>query len=203
MTFLDTILDELLKIFKKNGIDAYTEEELIKQLDIRATTFQELFPNRVEMVNKVIRYNNELQKIEHARLLVNAQNPIEEIVLLLKDGIRELQLVSPQYFRDIQQNYPEAWKIGLEHLNTYSYHQLSEILNNGIVEGLFRKDINIQLVVKIILEQIFLVLNPAAFPPEKFDTSEVFRSTYLYYIRGLCTEKGGRMAEEFFSKSRL
>lgn len=167
MTFLETILDELLKIFKKNGIDAYSEEELIKQLDIRPSTFQELFPNKSEMVNQVIRYNNEQQKREQGKLLATAQSPVEEIIVLLIDGIKELQSINPQYVYDLQNNYPEGWEIRMGHLNTYSYHQLYDILNKGIMDSLFRRDINIQLVVKIILEQIFMILNPVSFPPDK------------------------------------
>lgn len=203
MTFLDTILDELLKAFKKSGIHSYTEEELISLLDIRSSTFKELFPSRVEMVNQVTRYNNEIQKREHEQLLLGAQNSVEEIFLLLKHGIEEIKTISPQYFYDIQNHYPEALQIGIDHLHSYSYHQLYDIINKGILDGFFRKDINLQLVVKIILEQVFLVINPVAFPPEKFDLSEVFRSTYLYYIRGLCTDKGSKKAEEFFSSSKL
>lgn len=203
MTFLDTILGELLKIFKKDGINAYTEEELIKQLDIRPSTFHELFPSSVEMVNKVTRYNNEAQKLEHAQLLSTAHNSVEEIILLLKNGIKEIQSINPQYIYDLQHHYPEAWQISIEHLNSYSYYQLYDIINNGILEDFFRKDINIQLVVKIILEQIYMIINPISFPPEKFDLSEVFRSIYLYYIRGLCTEKGSKVLEEFFSSNRF
>lgn len=203
MTFLDTILEELLKIFKKNGINAYKEEELIKLLDIRSSTFKELFPNKVEMVNKVIRYNNEVQKREHEELLSVAHSAVEEIILLLKHGIKEIQTISPQYIHDLQQHFPEAWQIGTEHLSTYSYYQLFDIINKGILEGHFRKDINIQIVVKIILEQIYLVINPVSFPPEKFDMSEVFRSIYMYYIRGLCTDAGSKVLEEVFATSKI
>ncbi len=203
MTFLDTILEELLIIFKKNGINAYSEDELIKLLDIRSSTFKELFPNKVEMVNKVTRYNNELQKREHEQLLSTASSAVEEIILLLKHGIKEMQIISPQYIHDLQHHYPEAWEIGIEHLNSYSYYQLFDIINKGILEGYFRKDINIQLVVKIMLEQIYLIMNPVSFPPERFDLSEVFRSIYMYYIRGLCTDEGGKLLEEVFATSKV
>ena len=202
MTFLETILDELLKIFKKHGINSYTEQELIELLDIRQSTFDELFPSREDMVNKVVRHNNEIQVQQHKVLLATASNAVEEIVLLLQYGIKDIQTIGPQYIKDLQ-SYPEAWQIGIDFLNTYSYHQLYDIINKGIVEGLFRKDINIQVVVKIILEQIFMIINPVAFPSDKYDLSEVFRSVYLYYMRGLCTDKGGKLAEEFFSKNSL
>jgi hypothetical protein len=71
------------------------------------------------------------------------------------------------------------------------------------VQGYFRKDINLQLVTKIILEQFNLIINPHVFPPDRYDMGEVFRSIYLYYVRGLCTDKGSKLAEEYFSKSNI
>jgi hypothetical protein len=199
MTFSDTIIDELLAIFKRNGINTYSEEEIIKILDIRSSTFKELFPSRTDMVDRVVMYNNELQKQQHEKLFLTAQNPVEKIVILLKDGIKDLQNTSPKFIEDLQQVYPDAWAIVIEHFNSYSYQLIVNIINDGIVDGFFRHDIDIQLVVKIILEQLYMIMNPVAFPPAKFDMSEVFRSVYLYYIRGLCTINGEKVLDAFFS----
>ncbi|MFD1184645.1 hypothetical protein [Pontibacter rugosus] len=48
-----------------------------------------------------------------------------------------------------------------------------------------------------------MLLNPAIFSPELYDLSEVFRSMYLYYVRGLCTEQGSKFAEAYFSRSSI
>jgi riboflavin biosynthesis pyrimidine reductase len=70
-----------------------------------------------------------------------------------------------------------------------------------VLEGHFRRDINIQLVTKIIMEQLLRMLNPVVFPPEHYNLAEVFRSLYRYYIRGICTEGGARQAEAFFARN--
>jgi len=203
MTFLDTILEEILRVFKAEGIEASSETDLIRKLDIRSSTYHELFSGKTDMVNQVVRFDLEQQKKEHARFMAAAKNPIEEIMLLLQDGINNIKQTNPLYIIDLQQHYPKIWQLALDHFNTYSYHQISGIINNGILQNLFRRDINLQLVTKIILEQLSMMLNPVIFPPEKYNLGEVFRSIYLYYIRGICTDSGGKLAEEFFSKHNL
>ncbi|MBF9253040.1 TetR/AcrR family transcriptional regulator [Pontibacter sp. 172403-2] len=203
MTFLETILEEILRIFKAEGIEANSEADIIRKLDIRPTTYQELFSGKADMVKQVARFDMEQQRREHDRFLATAQSPIEEIMLLLQDGINNIKQTSPLYIMDLQRHYPEVWQLALDHLNSYSYHQISGIINNGILQNLFRRDINIQLVTKIILEQLPMMLNPAIFPPDKYNLGEVFRSIYLYYVRGICTDSGGKMAEEFFSKHNI
>ena len=88
----------------------------------------------------------------------------------------------------------------MEHLNSYSGPQLQQLLNDGIRNRLFRFDINIQLVTRILLEQLNMMLNPQVFPPDRFNMAEVFRSIFLYYIRGICTDEGARIAAEHFAR---
>jgi len=203
MTFLETILDEILQIFKREGIEANSEADIIRKLDIRQSTFHELFASKADMVLQVTEYDIAQQKKEIQRLLDSARNPVEEVMLLLKNGIKQLGQVNPILITEMQQNYPDAWAISLDYLSNYSKQLNAEILNRGILQGFFRKDINLQLVTKIILEQFFMMVNPIIFPPDKYSLPEVFRSIYLYYVRGICTDMGGKMAEEFFAKSNL
>lgn len=202
MTFLETILDELLQIFKREGIEAHTEEDFIRKLDIRSSTYKELFSSRADMVRQVTLFDIEQQKQDQAQMLAKANNPIEEIMMLLLDGIKKIREINPVYIADMQR-YPEAWQLSMDHVSSNNQYVNADILNRGILQGYFRKDINLQLVTKIILEQFFLMINPTVFPPDKYDLSEVFRSIYLYYVRGICTDTGGRMAEEFFSRNSL
>lgn len=201
MTFLETILGELLQIFKREGIEANSDADLIRKLDIRQSTFHELFSSRENMVKQVILYDIELENRRQQELLAKASNPVEEIMLLLQDGAKTIKQINPVYIGDLQK-YPEAWQISMQNLIDNNQHVNAEILNRGILQGYFRKDINLQLVTKIILEQFFMMINPASFPPAKYDLSEVFRSIYLYYVRGICTDMGGKLAEEYFAKNK-
>ncbi|PKV67280.1 TetR/AcrR family transcriptional regulator [Pontibacter ramchanderi] len=202
MTFLETILGELLLIFKHEGIEANSDAELIRKLDIRQSTFHELFPSRENMVKQVVLHDMEVDRKRQQALLLKATNPVEEIMLLLQDGIHAIKQVNPVYIGDLQQ-YPEAWQISMQNIIDNNQHVNGEILNRGILQGYFRKDINLQLVTKIIVEQFFMMINPASFPPAKYELAEVFRSIYLYYVRGICTEMGGKLAEEYFAKNKL
>ena len=203
MTFLETILDEILQIFKREGIEANSEADIIRMLDIRQSTFSELFASKADMVKQVTEYDIATQKKEIEQLLAKARNPVDEIMLLLQNGISKLGEINPLLISEMQQQYPDAWALSLDYLSNYSQQLNADILNKGILQGFFRKDINIQLVTKIILEQFFMMVNPVIFPPDKYNLSEVFRSIYLYYVRGICTDVGGKMAEEFFAHNNL
>ncbi|WP_187263482.1 TetR/AcrR family transcriptional regulator [Pontibacter beigongshangensis] len=203
MTFLETILEEILRIFKKEGIEANKREDIIRRLDIRHSTFQELFKDKADMVRKVVLFDMQEQVRLQAKMLADAQNPVEEIMMLLQDGIKNMQQTNPLYILDLQQHYQDVWQLGLDHLNSHSYYLVSEIMNRGVLQGFFRKDVNIELVTRIMLAQVSMLVNPQVFPPDKYNLSEVFRSIFLYYLRGICTDQGGRLAEAFFTKHNI
>ncbi|WP_162054128.1 TetR/AcrR family transcriptional regulator [Pontibacter pamirensis] len=203
MALLENVLERILYLFKAEGIEANKEQDILRKVGIPGTTYQELFSSKAEMVKQVTLFNIEMQKQEQIRLLASANNSVEEIMILLQDGISTLSKTNPLMISDMQQYYPESWMLTQDYLSNYSHHQNSAILNRGILQGYFRKDINLQLVTKIIMEQFFMMINPAVFPPNRYNLAEVFRSIYLYYVRGICTEKGGKMAEEYFSKNNL
>src|SRR5687768_9178926 len=108
MTFLETILGEILQLFKREGIEANSEADIIRKLDIRQSTYHELFVNKQDMVLQVVKLDIEQQNQKQQELLGTATNPVEEIMLLLVDGIKTMKEINPVYISDLQL-YPDAW----------------------------------------------------------------------------------------------
>ncbi|KAA9333101.1 TetR/AcrR family transcriptional regulator [Hymenobacter busanensis] len=198
-TLRDTLLDEAYHLFLREGIDSNSQEQITAKLDVSPATFREMFRDKADLVLQVTQYDIARQKRVHAALFAQEPNAIKRLLSLLEIGIKDLRQVSPQYIADIQK-YPEAWDLALDHLTNYSGPQMHQILNDGVLQKMIRGDINIGLVTKIILEMVNLLLNEQVFPPSRYSIAEVYRSIYLYYIRGLCTEEGIQAAAEHFSR---
>ncbi|WP_078010739.1 TetR/AcrR family transcriptional regulator [Hymenobacter sp. CRA2] len=201
LTLRDTLLEEARQLFMRNGIESQSLEQITAALDISPVTFREMFHDKADLVMQVTQHDIERQKREHAELFERVPNPVGRLLGLLEMGIRDLQQVTaPTYFTDLIQHYPEAWEAGQQHLMTYSHPQLQSLLNDGVRQKFMRGDINIGLVSKIIIEQLNMMLNEQIFPSSRYNIAEVFRSVYLYYIRGLCTEDGIQAAAAHFSR---
>ena len=56
------------------------------------------------------------------------------------------------------------------------------------------------MVTRVLAEQFNLLLSPPVFPPDWFNVAEMFRSIFLYYIRGICTDEGARITAEHFAR---
>jgi hypothetical protein len=195
----ETILENSMSYFKANGLKDITREKIISALNITDETFAEYFKDENDLVKKAIAYEIKKEKIIQDEMLAKATNAIEEILSLIERSSTEIQTISPDFYSELIEKYPEAWEIITEELNSGSYHTISNIINKGIQQGHFRKDINITIVTKVILENVNVLINTKVFPTERFNLREVYRGIYLYYIRGLCTEKSINLTEKYFS----
>ncbi|MBF9235792.1 hypothetical protein I2I05_00140 [Hymenobacter sp. BT683] len=193
-------LEPALPVFFAHGLRTAPDTLLAQALAISVADLNQQYPDRASLVYGTMLADMERQKREHIALYTQYPTAVERLYGLLQLGLRDLTTIPGNFYADLQTNFPESWEAALHHLTTYSSPQLQQLLNDGIRNRLFRSDININLVTKILIEQLNMMLNPQVFPPERFNMGEVFRSIFLYYIRGICTDEGGRIAAEHFAR---
>lgn len=193
-------LEAALPVFYQHGLQAAPDALLASALQTTVPALAEQFPDRATLVHHTILADIERQKRDHIALYAQYTSAVERLYGLLQLGLRDLMLVPGSFYGELQTTFPNAWDAAMEHLATYSAPQLQQLLNDGIRNRLFRSDINIQLVTKILMEQLNMLLNPQVFSPDRFNMAEVFRSIFLYYIRGICTDEGARIAAEHFAR---
>jgi AcrR family transcriptional regulator len=193
-------LEAAMPVFHQQGLHTASDAALAAALHTTVPELTAQFPSRELLVHHAVLADMERQKREHVELYAQFSTAVERLYGLLQLGLRDLAAIPGQFYVDLQTGFPKTWEAAMDNVNTYSAPQLQQLLNDGIRARLFRSDINIQLVTKIIVEQLNMLLNPQVFPPDRYNMREVFRSIFLYYIRGICTEEGARIAAEHFAR---
>lgn len=189
-----------MPVFYQQGLAGATDAKLAAALGLAPAALLAQFPSRELLVHHAFLADMERQKREHVELYAQYLSAVERLYGLLQLGLRDLASIPDHFYADLQTGFPQTWDALMNNVNTYSAPQLQQLLNDGIRNRLFRSDINIQLVTKIIVEQLNMLLNPQVFPPDRYNMREVFRSIFLYYIRGICTDEGARIAAEHFTR---
>ena len=197
------ILERALTFFQKNGVKDHSERKITEQLELPEDTFPAIFRDKEDLLRQAVEHNLNSFVIFPRHVLDAARNPIEEIILMFKCCADFVKDVHPGYFIQIQYLYPSIWNTYLHHSQITYYYQFYDLINEGILQDLFRKDINIEIVTKILIEQLNVMHNAHLFPKHRYNMAEVFRSIFLYYLKGICTEKGGHIAEVFFANNSI
>jgi hypothetical protein len=72
-----------------------------------------------------------------------------------------------------------------------------ENLRKGIEEGIYRPEINRDIVAKSRIEAAFLVFDPDLFPHSRYKMSEVNFELAMLFLHGVVTDKGRKLIEKY------
>jgi AcrR family transcriptional regulator len=197
--FLASPLTASAALFRQRGFAAPSDTDVADILGITPDALLQQYPSREALALHYLLEDMARQKRDHERLFAWYSSPVERLYGLISYSIQDLLGTPANYYPDLMQ-YPSAAQAMQDYLAQHSTPQLQQLLNEGIRQGLFRSDINIRLVTIILIQQVNIVLTPGIFPAGSFQVAEIFRSIFLYYIRGLCTDQGARLAAEHFAR---
>ncbi|RNI27018.1 TetR/AcrR family transcriptional regulator [Rufibacter latericius] len=199
----DELLRTAMRSFSANGVKEVTERRLMQEFGLSVEEFNQSFTDKEDFLRQAVElYLAEQKELQNA-FLNEADNPLQKLMQVIRQHVNQLQQFNPSFFIQIQYLYPRIWTLYLRHAQMHSYYLFHDLLNQGIRQQLFRPDLNIEVVTKVLLELINILMNHALFPPHRYNLSEVFRGIFLYYLQGISTEKGNKVLENFFSTFSL
>jgi hypothetical protein len=182
-------LEPALSVFYRYGLSAASDASLAEALSIPVAELHRLYPDRAALVHHTVLADIERQKREHTELYARYPSAVERCTAAAT-GLARLGHHSGQLLQRPSNHLPGD--LGRCHgaLGNVFGTSAAAVAQRRHPQPLFRSDININLVTKILMEQLSMMLNPAVFPPDRYNMAEVFRSIFLYYIRGICTDEG-------------
>mgnify|MGYP001418060315 FL=1 len=193
------ILTEATNLFFQNGIRDITMDNIAEKLGISKRTIYETFKNKSELlINCFEEYSKERYKANE-EIIKNSHNVLAAICSFIQSGALAIDLLNPAFFSDMRKYHNDIWVMASKQQNEKNYNLAYRLLRKGINEGIFRKDINIDIVVKIILEQMKLLVDNEVFSSDKYTRSEVFKNMVINFIRGIATNRGIELIDSFES----
>ena len=181
------ILDVAAQEFRTKGIKSVKMDDIANLLSISKRTLYEIYDNKEQLLMESVR--EEFQDFDRSMQEV-CDNPdlnvIDVVIEFYKLKIRSMSMVVPTYYYDLQK-YPDI----LDWLNSQRSQRQSEstkFYERGISEGLFRSDVNYDLISDVSNGVMDYVMEQQLYT--RYPLTEIFRNVVLLYIRGVCTVKG-------------
>jgi AcrR family transcriptional regulator len=190
MDYRQRIIEEAAVMFRTYGIRAVTMDMLATQMGISKRTIYEVFSDKDELLSGVLKWMTIRQKEVIERALNESENVIEAVYSILDSMMEHFKSMSPAFHMDMKRHHQDLMK-KLEDIDQLPYVKNNEaIIERGIKEGIFRKDIDVKIINKCMFEVAKMSNDREIFPPDHFSDSEVIKNVYINYLRGICTQKG-------------
>lgn len=176
-------------------------DDIAKELGISKKTIYQHFNDKDAIVKEVVERELDCEQSDMDRLEAEASNPIEE-VMRTSDYMRaSFATVSPVLLHDLKKYHPKAWALFQKHKYENIIQSISGNLQRGMADGLYRADIDVEVLARMRVEQIEMAFDPAIFPPQKFAMIEVHTQLIQHFLRGILTNQGFEIYNNYAAKS--
>jgi len=193
------IIQKALELFNTYGIKSVSMDDISRELGISKKTLYRFVKDKEELVEKSIIYNFKSNEKKIENLIKPSYNAIEELLAIVRFFIEMHQSHSPNMIFDLQKFYPEVFKsfceVKQKKLNVFYENNFK----NGMNEGLYRKDLDVSIVKRIIIFLSNIIIDNDIFTIKEVTSARFIKELYSYHLHGIVSEKGLKLLEKELS----
>ena len=193
----ERILGKAHELFNRFGFRRVTMDEIALKSGMSKKTIYQSFLNKDELVDAVVEEHINKSVATCEQNCVKAENAVHEIFLnmeMMQDLMSELH---PGIFQEMEKFFPAVFTKFYQHKNNYIFKKVQKNLEKGIEEGLFRQELNIDVITKFRIETMFIPFNQDVFPYMRYKLTEVEIETLELYLYGICTIEGQKLIKKY------
>jgi AcrR family transcriptional regulator len=187
---LKNILSKVRELYTRYGIKSITMDDVAKELGISKKTIYQYVTDKDDLVGKFVENEILTRQEEIFKCFKTGFNAIEEmfeISIFMNKIIRDQ---NPTTDHDLKKYYPHHYQkiVKIRREETIKY--ILENLRKGKAEGLYRKDVDSEIIAKLYISRVESIHLNDLFSVEEFTSLKLFIELLNYHIRGIATEKG-------------
>jgi len=175
-------------------------DNLASHLGISKRTIYEVFSDKDEMVTGVLRWMAERQKELLEKILNESENSIVVIFRMLEINRDYFQGMSQAFQADLKKFHHDVLMKKNNKCEMPDFRNNQQIIERGIKEKLFRKEINSDIVNRCLYSLGRSIMDGELYPFEEFPRNEVMKNTFINYLRGISTIEGLALINKLESK---
>jgi AcrR family transcriptional regulator len=184
------IQEKATELFMRYGIRSVSMDDIATQLGMSKKTIYQSFADKDELVDAVVEDDIREMQNKCGACQYNAANAVEEIFLTMEMVQEQFRNMNPMVLYDLQKFHFRSFQKFMDHKNRFLLEIIRENMNKGITEGLYRADLNIDVLSKFRLESMMIPFNMDLFPPQKYNVGDVTQVIIEHFLFGLATEEG-------------
>jgi AcrR family transcriptional regulator len=189
------IVKKVCELYQQYGIRSVTMDDVVRELGISKKTLYQYFKDKTDLVLAVIDYDFKAKNKEYQKCFNEQVNAVDELIGYSLMQLKIIMDHKPTLIYDLKKYYPSIFN----HFNKLKreslYNGLISNLKRGKREGLYRADLNIEMIARLNLMRVEGMVNTKIFKQEEIMSSEFFKEIIKYHAYGIVSEKGRKILE--------
>lgn len=198
------ILEKTLVVFQTYGIRSVSMDDISKELRISKKTLYQYVDNKQELIEKTFRYQSSLNDSYLKQVTNDNKNAIDILLEISKWMHSEIKKINPKLSFDLNKYYPELFQNIFREKRQFIHQEVKKNIKQGIAEGLYRKDLNIDLIASLYVKKIEDLHEPEGLLcGEDVSFKTIFNVMFDNHIRGIVNDNGIKYYEENIRNIKL
>jgi AcrR family transcriptional regulator len=197
---LTKILSAAVELFRQYGFKTITMDDIARRSGISKKTLYMHFSSKQEIVNESLLWYKEQVTESCYAVLQDAENAIDAMVRMMALMDETHKKINPMAIFELQRFFPEAFQTFREILMKRDVEMMRDNILQGIREGLYRENINAELLARYRIESSLLMLQPNLLVSDRNSLMSVAMEIAEHFIYGIMNAAGEKLYEQYKEK---
>lgn len=196
----EKIITKAGDLFMQYGIKSISMDEVARSLGISKKTLYQHVNNKADLIQKVMIIHITEEKDAMCTIHETAKDAIDEMMQISRYVSELLQRVNPTVIYDLQKYYAKGWEL-MESLHfEHTYTLIKENIEKGMEQGLYRPNLDADIIAKLYIGRMDLVVDKNLFPIGEYTISQIHNNAMTYHLYGIMSTKGIELFEKYNNK---
>lgn len=201
MEVLNKILAAAVDLFRQYGFKTVTMDDVARKTGISKKTLYQHFANKNEVVIESINWYNARLMDQCKQLTADAKDAVEAMVLMMNMYDQEYCQTNPVAMYELERFFPEGYNRFKNGLVDNDVVIFRNNLQQGINEGYYRKEMNLEIIARYRTELSLMQLQPQLLMLNKrYDLPFIVRELDEHFLYGIMTPDGVLRYQEYKQK---
>ncbi|MDY0369956.1 MAG: TetR/AcrR family transcriptional regulator [Bacteroidales bacterium] len=202
MSVKERVLAKAAELFIQFGVKNVTMDQLATELSMSKRTLYEYFGHKDQLIVEAFLYMIDQENQELLKIMDQSAHVVEAMFFIVKHKKKLRDSLPELFWQDLKRYLPQLQQVYLSKTEDQQHYSAFYILlERGVKEGIFRKEINLKLVDQFMQEIIAIVKNSPRIALLHPKETELSNNIFIPYFRGICTAKGLRLIQTFFEQN--
>lgn len=196
---LREILKRTVELFYEFGIRNLNMDDISRSLGMSKKTLYQYVKSKEDLIEKLFYYDEMRWDEEMAIMKVDELNAIEILIQVSLKVFEEMGKLGPKIKFELKKYYEPIFQQFMIRKQNHIFSQISKNIEKGIAQGLYRSDVNIELIAGLYVRNLVMMHNNDFCFADNTSFEEVFQVLFESHIRAIATPEG----IAYFEKRKL
>jgi len=201
MDIKDRIIQQAGRLFFQYGVKSTSMDEVASSLGISKRTIYENFRDKEDLLLSYLKQVCEDRKKTVQELMERFDNVVE-VFLHIMEIHKTATFANIKFYEDIYRYYPNVDAF-LKEESHKANEFFVQFLKKGVEQGVIRENLNIEVVAFLVEESTSIYMRASHIDKFPFSFSELISTVMVNFIRGISTEKGIKIVDEYLEKQQI